>query len=480
MPIVLSGFLLVSAALVFSIPSCGSLQPLQSAFSDPSLIAGFGYASNPSSGASRSDTQSGLAAPKTQPKLSESFAMLDSSGAKISSPSHPLTPWGQTPLALRNSKQAGGVGNWRSDLNSALKNWCSWGKSTATLAGVGTIEKALSPREGYTAEPEVKDRSLPVLRLPLLSNPTSAQLALKTGTGSIPHPQKLHRGGEDVHMVCHADGSTLIGVFDGVGGWADVGVDPALYARRLAAIIQQEFRQNPEGPANCERPLQAWLQTAHIELEASKLPGSCTVCLALLKANGELHILNLGDSSLHILRDGATVFETSEQQHYFNCPFQIGMGSGDGPGDADYYIVDDLAPSDLIVAATDGVWDNMYEEEVRELVDEHPETSALARQMAVAASMRAQDPRFKSPFAVEAMRNGLRHTGGKLDDITVVAARVVPGGKQGGVGFCDTEKGEIVEPDMDLMGSPVSSEEGELQQQGEVEVDVEQHFIQGF
>jgi len=31
---------------------------------------------------------------------------------------------------------------------------------------------------------------------------------------------------------------------DGVGGWADQGVDPALYSKKLAAIIQQLWKSN--------------------------------------------------------------------------------------------------------------------------------------------------------------------------------------------------------------------------------------------
>ncbi len=35
-----------------------------------------------------------------------------------------------------------------------------------------------------------------------------------------------------------------------------------------------------------------------------------------------------GDSGLHVLRDGYSIFSTNEQQHYFNCPFQVsGYGS---------------------------------------------------------------------------------------------------------------------------------------------------------
>jgi protein phosphatase PTC7 len=49
----------------------------------------------------------------------------------------------------------------------------------------------------------------------------------------IPHPAKADRGGEDAYFVCPR--GLCMGVADGVGGWAEVGVDPGLYSRELMA-----------------------------------------------------------------------------------------------------------------------------------------------------------------------------------------------------------------------------------------------------
>ena len=43
----------------------------------------------------------------------------------------------------------------------------------------------------------------------------------------IPHVDKRYKGGED---ACYADEKLLV-VLDGVGGWNDVGVDPALFSK---------------------------------------------------------------------------------------------------------------------------------------------------------------------------------------------------------------------------------------------------------
>ena len=49
----------------------------------------------------------------------------------------------------------------------------------------------------------------------------------------IPHKDKAHRGGEDAYYVSE----NLMAVADGVGGWADKGVDPGFYSRELCSLI---------------------------------------------------------------------------------------------------------------------------------------------------------------------------------------------------------------------------------------------------
>uniref|UniRef100_A0A7S0MYG8 Protein phosphatase n=1 Tax=Cryptomonas curvata TaxID=233186 RepID=A0A7S0MYG8_9CRYP len=264
-----------------------------------------------------------------------------------------------------------------------------------------------------------------------------APLELECAWRCIPHPLKVARGGEDVHMICRAGGATLLGVFDGVGGWAELGVDPADYARRLVAGIEREFRRDPGMCDWQERPLLTMLNKAYEDLKLEDFPGSCTACLVMLNSLGQLHILNLGDSGMHVLRDGLSAFSTNEQQHYFNCPFQLGMGSDDTPSKADYFILDELAEDDVLVLATDGVWDNMYEEDMTRIVqDLAGRPSSIARSLAEMSHAHGRDPYYASPFSTNAAARGLRYMGGKLDDVTVVVSRVrrVPVAAQGARG----------------------------------------------
>lgn len=54
---------------------------------------------------------------------------------------------------------------------------------------------------------------------------------------NIPHDDKRYKGGEDAYTTS----PKLIAVADGVGGWADRGVDPGLFSKQLCKDIQAIF-----------------------------------------------------------------------------------------------------------------------------------------------------------------------------------------------------------------------------------------------
>jgi len=58
------------------------------------------------------------------------------------------------------------------------------------------------------------------------------------------------------------------------------------------------------------------------------------------------------------------VFTTDEQQHWYDCPYQVGTNSTDTPiQDATSHVVR-LRPFDTIIIATDGLGDNLWDEEI--------------------------------------------------------------------------------------------------------------------
>lgn len=82
--------------------------------------------------------------------------------------------------------------------------------------------------------------------------------------------------------------------------------------------------------------------------------------------------LSLGDSGYLILRPSnqklVKLYRSKEQQHYFDCPYQCGTGSkiGDRPARA-AVMEHEVQNGDIIVMATDGVWDNCFDYEIEEI-----------------------------------------------------------------------------------------------------------------
>ena len=80
-----------------------------------------------------------------------------------------------------------------------------------------------------------------------------------------------------------------------------------------------------------------------------------------------MRTLNLGDSGVWIIRNDhkgspKTFFKSESRQHRFNCPYQCGTNHK-LPYMADVYH-HTVAHDDLIVMASDGVFDNMYESHI--------------------------------------------------------------------------------------------------------------------
>ena len=84
--------------------------------------------------------------------------------------------------------------------------------------------------------------------------------------------------------------------------------------------------------------------------------------------NSCMYSANLGDSGFVVVRNNEIVHRSIEQQHYFNCPFQLAIL----PGEQENLLMQDkpesasqsqfkLIEGDLIVLATDGLWDNLNE-----------------------------------------------------------------------------------------------------------------------
>ncbi|KAF3932443.1 hypothetical protein ABW19_dt0201116 [Dactylella cylindrospora] len=229
--------------------------------------------------------------------------------------------------------------------------------------------------------------------------------------------------------------------------------------------------------------------------ETQRYHGTTTFTGCILNEN-KLYIINVGDSHCLLLRpseahkdskDGEAQFllKTVEQWHYFDCPRQLGTDSPDTPLLNSTVDVVEVQEGDVVILSSDGLLDNLWEEEVisiilRQLgfhdevggevvgemmkekgkkgveegvnvafredshkdgnsgtveINEGAETlddeeggelmTSVAAELVKAAKVIATDPSAESPWMERAITEGLGAEGGKLDDISVVVGRVV-------------------------------------------------------
>ena len=189
--------------------------------------------------------------------------------------------------------------------------------------------------------------------------------------------------GQDAYFVAkigNNDHHTAFGIADGVGGWTSHGVDPADFSHGLCGYMAEaalEWKSGKLGPIEL---LQSGYQKT-VEDPKIKAGGS-TACIAVAEDDGRMHIANLGDSGFLLLRRGTVHHYSNPQTHAFNTPYQMsitppdilrqaaifgGMPLNDHPERAD--VADHmLRHGDVLVLATDGVWDNLDAQEVLHIV----------------------------------------------------------------------------------------------------------------
>ncbi|KAJ2447307.1 Protein phosphatase 2C 7, partial [Coemansia sp. RSA 2424] len=303
-------------------------------------------------------------------------------------------------------------------------------------------------------------------------------------------------GGEDSLFHARIKQNLVYGVADGVGGWNESGVDPSIFSRSLTAYsaeaAQRTFLLHDSDEADPKDIMRRAF--AGMRLDAVPAYGSATeLVMSLSLASGRLRTAQLGDSTYVVLDDQQRAkFVAAEQQHRFNMPYQLTIPPIDGfkgseeprseesaqffrprsPQDEDSAVAketrrlvdeDDfvdlsavgfdtpadaredahtLAHNEVVVAATDGLFDNVRVEEVERLAErfmqaigakqqkQQPQASAadlfggLAYSVAAQAVANYIQHDLRSPFAERAKLAGYSFSGGKPDDVTVMLAWV--------------------------------------------------------
>ncbi|KAI8989980.1 phosphatase 2C-like domain-containing protein [Pilobolus umbonatus] len=312
---------------------------------------------------------------------------------------------------------------------------------------------SLSPRKSIPAvSHQEKSRNLNVIDFfhpSLSSTPYSYTLNLgvcgypKSGKQIENHDENIYSSvsvGDDAYFKRQ----DALGVADGVGGWrTHKGANPALYSRKLMHYAQLELDriksnvrpQQPQAQADPIQVLESAYHLTTLDAQNEGIVGSTTACIVILCQN-ELRIANLGDCGISVIRQNDYIFRSEEQQHSFNFPFQLGTASFDSPSDAQQFTVK-IEEGDIIIMGSDGLFDNLYDDEILEEVQnclDHQEEDqdldpnapqTISNALAHRAKIVSEDPdNPTSPFQVRAMHEGLYYQGGKADDISVLVAIV--------------------------------------------------------
>lgn len=296
--------------------------------------------------------------------------------------------------------------------------------------------------------------------------------------------RKLYRrnSGQDAFFMSkisnHSD-TVAFGIADGVGGWADRGVDPADFSHGLCSQMALSAFAWPDSEGNLYPGHLMTLGYMAVLKDRGIRAGGSTACVGCVNSHGRLQMANLGDSGFLLLRTGRAHYYSNPQTHGFNTPYQLSIvppkfltqasvfGGGphaDTPGHSDLS-EDTVQDGDVLILATDGVWDNLNSQDLLNIVkskmfdsgawvstsndgivvseklaelmhlnpspsgfkEEVPDLrsalqSALAASIVSAARIASLDPRHDGPFAKEVQKvypqDGWR--GGKVDDICVI------------------------------------------------------------
>ena len=268
--------------------------------------------------------------------------------------------------------------------------------------------------------------------------PTNSQHIFESGGISMGKSEFLN---EDAYF-CN---NRIIGVADGIGSLQkEFGISSKEFSTRLMENCEQLALSSEFHTIKKAGKLREIVSQAYNSIDCG---GSSTFIIATL-IKRQINILNLGDCGLILLRfDEAPkiIFQTTPKLHSFNTPYQISrrfslnqlksgndccpqLNTSDNISDADEFLIT-IFPGDIAIMGSDGLLDNMDAEEILKITYlhryEHPKF--IAQAIAKIAREKAEGTN-NTPFSLKynnlKNNNNLGYRGGKIDDITVVVAKI--------------------------------------------------------
>ncbi|KAI0385805.1 protein serine/threonine phosphatase 2C [Hypomontagnella monticulosa] len=294
---------------------------------------------------------------------------------------------------------------------------------------------------------------------------------------------KRPASGQDAFFISRVGDTNTVafGIADGVGGWEDSGVDPADFSHSFCDYMASAAYEHRHDGGELSLTARSLMQKGYDDVcrDGSIHAGGSTASIGIASEDGKLEVANLGDSGFVHLRLNAVHSYSEPQTHAFNTPYQLsivpasmlaraaafgGAQLCDYPKDADV-TQHTLKHGDILVFASDGVWDNLFNQDVLRIASrlmigvgawkagdggivvadnlkhhtqaedsiQRPLTlqSAMAVEIAGAAKLASTNQRVDGPFAKEVQKYYPQENwhGGKVDDICCVVVIVSEDGK---------------------------------------------------
>ena len=246
------------------------------------------------------------------------------------------------------------------------------------------------------------------------------------------------KAGDDAMLVL----PSVVAIADGVSGWdsahALLGIWARLMLETLSRLMTEYKLSHAPHTMNARDIKQvlddSFLHTSHL-MDLQRLGGSSTLVWGMLSGS-TLKYVSIGDSRLFVVRNGLIVCTNTELAEDL-YPQQIGTQTLNKLP-SDMAVVDEfgLQEHDLVVVCSDGVTDNLFEWEILDLLQSHlsmetPNLRAVCSKILAQCKLVAFDDNAYTPYNAKVNKlpskfGALASLGGKMDDMSLCIARVVP------------------------------------------------------
>lgn len=187
--------------------------------------------------------------------------------------------------------------------------------------------------------------------------------------------------GDDVAAIKQSNEQIFIGLSDGVSGNRQHGIDPYEFSHQL---INECCFYSTEDRIHNSSSMRGLIHRSLRSIETKSIYGSATLCLISIdKSSHRFRSFNLGDSGFMLIRSNHLIYRSIPQYHRGSSPFQLSSFPkndfihlnktrlyNDKPSDGHYY-EGQLQFGDLILIASDGLFDNLYEDFILQIIQNH-------------------------------------------------------------------------------------------------------------